>query len=86
MKIITREILLNNEFIPIKPQWDECIIYICSIDSYYILIKNTLNSINRNWNVLIQKDFITIASVDIETVEHFNMLMKLMDINFKLKA
>lgn len=54
--------------------------------AYYISIKDISNTVNRNWNVHIDnKDFETIASVDIETVEHFNMLMKLMDINFRLK-
>lgn len=92
MKKISKQILLNNGFTYIDKtcneylgnSWDE---YVIDVDSLYaISVKDISNMIDRNWNVHIDnKNYETIASVDIDTVEHFNMLMKLMDINFKLK-
>lgn len=92
MKKISKQILLNNGFTYIDKTcneglgnyWNE---YIIDVDSSYIIsVKDISNMINRNWNVHIDnKNYETIASVDIDTVEHFNMLMKLMDINFTLK-
>ena len=85
VKTMTRDTLINNEFIPII-HWDEGIEYVYNINSYHICIKNTLNSVNRKWNVCItDKDNKIIASVNINTIEQFNMLMKLMDINFRIK-
>lgn len=92
MKKISKQILLNNGFTYIDKtcneylgnSWDE---YVIDVDSLYaISVKDISNMIDRNWNVHIDnKNYETIASVDIDTVEHFNMLMKLMDINFTLK-
>lgn len=95
MKRISKQILLYNGFINIDKNcneclgnyWDEYVIDIYDTDlAYYISVKNISNTINRDWNVHIDnKNWETIASVDIETIEHFNMLMKLMNINFRLK-
>lgn len=93
MKKISKQILLDNGFTYIDKScnaylgnyWNE---YVIDVDSSYIIsVKDISNMINRNWNVHIDnKDWEAIASVDIETVEHFNILMELMDINFRLKA
>lgn len=93
MKKISKQILLDNGFSNIDKAcnaylgnyWDE---YVIDVDSSYIIsVKDISNMINRNWNVHIDnKDWETIASVDIKIVEHFNILMGLMDINFRLKA
>lgn len=86
VKTMTRDTLIDNEFIPII-HWDEGIEYVYNIDSYHICIKNTLDSANRKWNVCItDKDNKIIALIDINTIEQFNILMKLMNINFRLKA
>lgn len=43
------------------------------------------NSINRNWACHIDNNcFESIASADIETIEHFNKLMQLMDIQYNI--
>ena len=39
----------------------------------------------RNFNIKVFNSYGLFADVDIETVEHFNKLMDLMDIDFKLK-
>lgn len=92
MKKISKQILLNNGFTYIDKTCNECLgnswdEYVIDVDSLYaISVKDISNMIDRNWNVHIDnKDWETIASVDIETVEHFNILMGLMDINFRLK-
>ena len=89
MKKITKQILLENGFTYIDKTCNACLgnywnEYAIDIDSYNISVKDISNAVNRNWNVHIDnKDWKNIASVDIDTVEHFNKLMDLMDINFK---
>lgn len=91
MKKISKQILLNNGFTYIDKSCNVCLgnywnEYVIDVNSSYISVKDISNMINRNWNVHIDnKKYETIASVDIETVEHFNILMGLMDINFRLK-
>lgn len=45
------------------------------------------NSIDRDWHIHIDNDYReSVASADIHTIGHFNMLMELMDIPFKMKT
>lgn len=95
MNKVTKQILLDNGFSYIDKTcntclgnyWNEYVIDISDRNStYYISVKDISNYIGRGWNVHIDnQDWETIAYVDIETVEHFNKLMELMDIDFRLK-
>ena len=85
-KEITEEVLRKcgfqespDFFIP----WKE---YSIHLPINYIEIANISNSITRLWSVRVENSLHdSIATADIQTIDHFNKLMELMDIGFKLK-
>ena len=94
MKKITEDLLKNNN-------WELDISYpsikeygiisynlVINKNEYFLtLSKGLSNHINRDWNCHIDNDHhSSIASVNIDTVDQFNLLMKLMNINYELSS
>lgn len=58
--------------------------HVCN-NLYHIRISDYSNHISREWYCHIDnEDFETIAGVSIDTIEQFNDLMKLMDIDYRI--
>ena len=88
---ITEDILLNNGFHKYEKQlrdymdWDEYILVINDYE-FFINVRNISNMVGRDWSVHVDNSNAdSIGIVDIDTVEHFNDFMALLDIDFKLK-
>lgn len=83
---ITDKILLDNQFVLYKDEYfDEYRINI--EDKWYIDVKKASNYKGRDWTVGIDNcDRDTVAVVDIQTIDQFNKVIEIMEINFKLKT
>lgn len=89
-KNITGDILLKAGF-----NKEECCSIVCPyryikiLSDVYVDVSNVSCMPMRDWNVRVyDRDYYfggLFADVDIQTIDHFNKLMELMDINFKLK-
>ena len=83
---ITDKILLDNQFVLYKDEYFEEY----SIDlkgQWYIDVKKASNYKGRDWDVCIDNcDRDTVAVVDIQTIDQFNKVMEIMEINFTLKT
>lgn len=85
-KDITEEILLNAGFHKEEIYSIVCPYrYAIKLSNVYVEVYNSSNMHTRNFNIKVFNSYGLFADVDIETVEHFNKLMDLMDIDFKLK-
>lgn len=87
-KDITENILLKAGFYEdirgYVKHYGECVIIVEEINRYRL---QRFVYKNRNWNLTVHNFNVcsNILEVDIQTVEHFNKLMELMDIDFRLK-
>lgn len=86
-KDITEDILLKAGFTKkttysiVCPKY-----YSIKLSNIHIGVYNISNMPTRSWNVKVfsSKHF-HIADIDIQSIDHFNKLMELMDIDFRLK-
>lgn len=85
---INAQLLLDNDF-----DFDEDVYKIYDWvelsrwvdDKYFVLVRNISNMNGRNWSVHIDNlSHDTVGSLDIQTVEHFNDFLKILDIKFRL--
>lgn len=84
-KDITEDILLKAGFDKEKCYSIVCPYrYIKILSDVYVDVSNISNMPMRNWNVKVYNCDGLFADVDIQTIDHFNRLMDLMDIDFKL--
>lgn len=85
-KNITDKILLDNQFVHYKDEYFEE--YSIDLkDQWYIDVKKASNYKGRDWAVCIDNcDRDTVAVVDIQTIDQFNKVMEIMEINFTLKT
>ena len=88
---ITKELLLNKGFMTssdeliLKEIYPDCFSVEKEVDNFFITVHTLSNYYKRNFCVHIDnKDRCTIANVDIQTTEHFNKLMDLLDINYAI--
>lgn len=59
--------------------------HILHLPKHYIEFNHCSNMVDRDWNVHVDnEDFQSIGSANIQTVEQFNQLMNLLDIEFKI--
>ena len=90
MMKITEEILLNNKFertsIDYVSIFNRVVYNEMGAVKYSIDMRKGLsNMFGRDWVCHLDNDFFeTIGSVDIDTVEQFNMFMELMEVPYKL--
>lgn len=69
----------------LKEIYPDCFSVEKEIDNFFITVHTLSNYYKRNFCVHVDcKDRCTIANVDIQTVEHFNKLMELLDINYAI--
>lgn len=88
-KDITGEILLKAGFKYFEEDSDNTSYYSYSPDEneegdWNVILTYSKNN-GRDWHCEVNTSPTTYADVDIQTIEHFNKLMDLMDINFRLK-
>lgn len=88
-KDITEEILLKAGFKYFEEDSDNTSYYSYSPDEnekgdWSIILTYSKNN-DRDWHCEVSTSPTTYADADIQTVEHFNKLMEIMGINFKLK-
>ena len=88
---ITEKILLNNGFSKSDKchYFDYCEYYkeitAKSGEPHYIRISEGSNTIGRDWWIHVDNDTrMTCGSIDLDTVEHFNTFMDLLDLDVKL--
>lgn len=85
-KDITEEILRKAGFVVGFYKYSGSTNYTLQLKDYHLTIDNITKSDTRNWTVEIENNNNDcIACAEIKTIEHFNKLMDLMDIDFKLK-
>ena len=93
---LSDEILVKNGF---EKKWDDilCIYeyhltasqYGNDKELFHIIVcegfEGYTNYLGRNWNIHVDNcDMCSVAGIATETVAHFNKLMRLMDINYKI--
>jgi hypothetical protein len=87
---LTTEILKKNNWIIDKRYAIDVFgghTWTTEIENYSITIDNLSNRKNCEWHVHIDNDdYESIANLDFEYVEEFNMFMELLEINLKLKS
>lgn len=83
---ITDKILLDNQFVHYKDEYFEE--YSIDLkDQWYIDVRKLSNYKGRDWSVAIDNcDRDTVSVVDIQTIDQFNKVMEIMEINFTLKT
>lgn len=86
-KDITEEILLKAGFTKkmtcsvVCPEY-----YSIELSNIHIEVYHISNMPTRSWNVKVfNSEYFYIADNDIQTISHFNKVMELMDIDFRLK-
>ena len=95
---ITRELLFNNGFESSGDHWEDgnfcSSIFrkdvphkdktICS-GNYHLTMWNESNTPYRSWSIQVDNEIYTsCGGIDLQTVEHFNTFMDLLDLDFKL--
>ena len=93
---LSDDILVNNGF---EKKWDDILCiweyhmtalqYGNNKELFHIIVceafQGYTNYPGRNWNIHVDNcDMCSVAGISAETVRHFNKLMSLMDINFKI--
>lgn len=82
---ITEEVLLKAGFYEISREEPYNVSYeLLNPDIHITNYKITRSHYARHWYCEVSNG-IDCANVDIQTIEHFNKIMELMDIDFKLK-
>lgn len=85
-KNITEDILLRAGFKYSAYSSDSFHLQVRDYDVYDIDMKKYTQNFNREWYCKVRsiKPSCNCAEADIQTIDHFNKLMELMDINFRL--
>lgn len=53
--------------------------------NYYLTIRDESNTPYRDWSIQVDNEtHMTCGGIDLQTVEHFNTFMDLLDLDFKL--
>lgn len=92
---ITRKILIDNDFKASGDYWENGNFYSSIFRKdvphktraceYHLTIQNESNTPYRNWSIQVDDELhMSCGGFDLQTVEHFNTFMDLLDLDFKL--